>query len=225
MKRSQVLLAALGGVLLIALFFFSLYQPERERLAEVEAAIAAEADTQTQLNAEIARLRLVRETAPEVEAQLAAAEAIVPRDPALPAALRQLQLAADEAGVVLESVATARPVLVDGSGDGLSSIVVTVQLQGEYFQVVDFLRRVEEPSISPRGLVWSNASVGLDSYPDLAVSLSGNVFAVLEDLIPPVVDPDPVEGEAGEDEEGRPAEPDASDDADADDEVDVEDAP
>ena len=197
MKRSQVLLSILGGIMVIALFAVLLYQPQREALAEIDAAILAEIDMQRDLNAEIARLQSVRETAPEVEAQLALAEGIVTVDPALPAALRQLQIAADESGIVLESVATARPMLLEGSVDGLSSITVNVQLLGPYFQVVDFLRRVEDPSISTRGFMWNSSTVSLQEYPDLAVSLSGEVYAMVENLVPAPVETEPLDGEGG----------------------------
>lgn len=198
MRRTQLLLSALAAILIVALFWFLLYQPQREALAEVEENILAEEGVQAQLQTEINRLRTVRDGAPEVEAELAAAEAIVPRDAALPAALRQLQLAADEAGLVLTSVTTGRPTAIEGAPAGLSGIDVNVQLLGGYFQVVDFLRRVEDPAITPRGLVWLDAAVAKDTYPALSVALSGRIFVLL-----PAPPPEPDEtiepGEEGAD--------------------------
>jgi Tfp pilus assembly protein PilO len=213
MKRSQILLFGAGAVLVIILFFVLLFQPAREDLAEVEDRITAEQDQQAQLTQAIARLRSVRDDAPEVEADLAAAEAIVPRDAALPSALRQMQLAADESGVILQSVATSRPAELPEATDGLSSIEVSTQATGGYFQMIDFLRRLEDPAITPRGLVWSNATMVIGSeYPELEATLSGRVFAVITSPAPPETE-EAVDGDV---------EGDDTDDADVDIDVDVD---
>lgn len=199
MKRSHLLLSVLAVVLVVAMFTMLLYRPKRQELAEVQAAIQVEQDLQTQLRGDIERLKAVRDEAPQVEAELAAAEAIVPRDAALPAALRQLQVAADDSGAVLRSVTTARPAPVDGAGAGLSSIVVDVQLAGSYFQVVDFLRRVEDPAISPRGVRWTTASLVRDEYPLLVTTVTGQLFAALPVAAPPApAEPAAPEGAAPE---------------------------
>jgi Tfp pilus assembly protein PilO len=212
MSRTALVLSVLGAVVVIVLFAIFVFQPAREELAEVEDQIALEQTEQERLEGEIERLRLVRENAPNVEAELAAADAIVPRDPALPALVRQLQLAADEAGIVLTSVSTSRPVELEAAPEqGLSSIDVSAQIEGGYFQVVDFLRRIEEPDITPRGIVWVNASVTRndETYPDLNVALAGRAFAVL--TVPPPPEPEPApESEAAD--EGADVDVDVGDD-------------
>ena len=202
MNRIAVVLTALGMVLVVALFFVVVFQPLREDLQEVEEQIAQEQSQQATLQQEIARLREVRESAPGVEAELAAAEAIVPRDAALPALIRQLQQAADESGMVLSSISTSRPAeLVEVAEAGLSSIELNSQLEGTYFQMVDFLRRIEDPAITPRGVTWASTTVSRDdeAYPDLQFNLSGLAYAVIEQPLPPEPDPEP---EAEDDEDG-----------------------
>lgn len=202
MKRTQVLLIALGAVAVVVLFVMLVVQPQREALAEVEDQIAAEQQQQAMLTAEIERLRLVREDAPGLEAELAAAEAIVPRDPGLPGALRQLQLAGDESGLVLRSISTSRPVDLGVGEDGLSAIDVSVQLSGGYFQIVDFLRRVEDPRITPRGLIWNSANMSRGEYPELNVALNGRLYAVIETPPPPEPEPDPADADLDDDVDG-----------------------
>jgi Tfp pilus assembly protein PilO len=210
MKRQTLLLSILAAVLTVALFWLLLFQPKRAELADLEVDIAAEIDQQRLLEADLVRLRQVRETAPEVESQLAAAEAIVPRDAALPSALRQLQIAADEAGVVLQSVTTSRPIQLEGATPGLSRINVNVQLLGSYFQVVDFLRRTEDPAITPRGLLWNDSSLSKQEYPQLVASLGGTVYALLPSA-PPAAPAEEIDPEA----EGVTSETDAGDGPDA----------
>ena len=194
MTRLQLLFSALAAVLLIVLFAFFVFQPQREDLADIRAEIDQQQVQQDQLRTEIAELRQVRDDAPEIEAEVAAAETIVPRDPALPALVRQLQAAADESGVTLTSVSTSRPVELEAPPvEGLSSIDVSVQIDGGYFQIVDFLRRIEQPNISPRGLAWLDASVTRDdaSYPELNVALSGRAYAVIAVPLPPEAETQP----------------------------------
>lgn len=208
MKRSHVLLSVLAALLVIALFYILLFQPARDELAQLEEQIAAELVEQQGLETEISRLQAVREEAPEVEANLSAAEAIVPRDASLPSALRQLQMAADESQLVLRSVTTSRPVALPDAPEGLSAVTVAVEVDGRYFQVVDFLRRLEDPAISPRGLGWQSASVIVNEYPMLTVALSGELYAMIAVPPPPASEevepeletdgsPDAVDADAG----------------------------
>jgi Tfp pilus assembly protein PilO len=195
MRRQHVALAVLAAILLVVLFWLLLWQPQRAELTEVEEQIAAQQQQQQQLGLELQRLRMIREEAPEVEAQLAAAEAVLPRSSALPSALRQLQLAADESGVVLQSLSASPPTQLPNASEGLSSIDVTLQLAGGYFQLVDFLRRVEDPSITPRGLRWGNATLTRGEYPTINIGLGGRMFAELAGPPPPPPEEQPATGE------------------------------
>lgn len=207
LKRQTLVLLALVGLLLVVGFYFLAFQPQRQQLADVEEQIVHQQDQQVALQTQLDRLRAVREQAPEIEAQLAASEAIIPRDPAIPSALRQLQVAAEEANLVLHTVTAARPQQVEGATTGLSSIILNVQLQGSYFQVVDFLRRIEDPSISPRGALWSALTVSKDEYPLLNVSLGGTLYTLLPEP-PPAIEETPADdaGDADDTTDGAQTE-------------------
>jgi hypothetical protein len=235
MNRRTTLLAVVGAVLLVALSWVLLYQPKNQEVAEIQAeTVAAEAQA-AELETRVAELQLVRETAPEAEAQLVAALTVVPQDRALPSALRQLQLAAEDSGVTLTAMAPGRPepVTIEGAAEGLMRLNLVVDIEGEYFQMVDFLRRMEDPRISPRGLLWNGGLVDsdYDDYPLLTASLQGDLFAIMpvappETETPPVDGAAPQEGEAAtEGDDGEEPTDDASDpDAEADpaDTVEVE---
>ena len=213
----HLLLAGLGVVLFLVAFWFLLWQPQQEELATIETAIVEEQVQQARLAGSINRLREVRRNSPEIEAELTAFESIVPEGSELPAALRQLQLASDESGVVLQTVSTGRPAAIPDSVEGLSSISLSAQVVGEYFQVVDFLRRVEDPLITPRGVEWTAATLSPTEYPELNVSLTGSLFAVITAPAPPVSEDEPVD-----DAEDAPGDEDADEDVDVDADVDVD---
>lgn len=189
MTRQAALLSALGVALVLVLFYFFAFQPKNEELAVIREDIDAAVAQQATLEARIAALQEVRLRAPEIEAALAAGESIIPRESALPSALRQLQLAADDSGVDLLTIAPGRPAAVGGDVPELSMLTVSLTIQGSYFQLVDFLRRIEDPSITPRGLIWTSGTVTPADYPQLSVTLSGQMFALLPTPAPAATEP------------------------------------
>ncbi|MCC5949692.1 MAG: type 4a pilus biogenesis protein PilO [Nitriliruptoraceae bacterium] len=202
MTRIQIILAALGAVLLVAVFYLLLWQPQRDELADLEDQIATVEQQQTQARAEIARLEEVRRTSPELEAELAAAHSVLPTVANVPTLLRQLQLAADDADVTLQTVTTGRPIeaVADPS---VADITLNVSLQGSYFEIVDFLRRVEDPTITARAVIWDSMSVSAADYPQLTANLTGRTFAVAAGAIP--ADPVPEAEQPVEDQDGDDA--------------------
>jgi Tfp pilus assembly protein PilO len=215
MTRVQVLVAVLAAVLIVAVFYVLLFQPERNRLAEAEDEIAEEQAAQAELRREITELREVRDQAPEIDAEITAGEAVLPRAADVPGVLRQLQSAADESELVLESVTAAPPVELETGSPGLAAVQLGVELGGSYFQVIDFLRRVEDPTISVRGVTWESVSVAESDYPELAVVLTGTTYAV----DPEVADP----GQPLDDGPATaPPDEDEDDDVEVDVDVDVE---
>lgn len=200
MTRTQSILAALGAVLVVVLFWLLLWTPKSDELAEVRAEIEGVQQEQEMTRTRIQALQAVRDRAPEIEARLAAASSLIPRDTALPSVLRQLQLAADESGAVLLSVSPGRPAPVEETEDDLAAMTVSVQLAGSYFQIVDFLRRVEQPDVTPRGLIWSDLALGVEEYPQLSANLTGTMYASLPSAPPPSDEPEEAE-ETGDDED------------------------
>ena len=204
MNRIQIVLTSLIVVLLAAIFWFLVHTPQQEELADLEASIEAQESQQATLRAQIESLREVRSTAPELESALATASAIIPRDAAQPSAIRQLQQAADESGLTLRTISGQRPTVLDADL-GLSNISLSIQLEGTYFQAVDFLRRIEDPSITARGILWSSVNVTRTEYPQLNVLLSGDMFT----LAPPQEEPAEVDDPAADadgltDDDGEP---------------------
>lgn len=178
MSRQAIMLVAVGAILLIVLFYLFGWKPKSEEIAEIQAQTEDAIAQQSVLETQIATLESVRASAPEIEAGLAAAEALVPREAAMPAALRQLQLAADDSGVTLVSIAPGRPV-ADLAIPELARIPVVVTAEGSYFQLVDFLRRLEDPTITPRVVLFENVAITVGEYPTLGAAFTGAMFAVL----------------------------------------------
>lgn len=213
MNRLQLILVALGAVLLVVLFWLLLWSPQSEEIEEVRAETERVQDQQATTQSRITALQGVRDEAPEIESLLSASASVLPRDAALPSVLRQLQTAADESGAVLTTVSPGRPTAVDGADEDVALLTVTLQMDASYFQVVDFLRRVEEADITPRGIAWEDLSMSVAEYPELSVSLGGRMYAVLPSSPPP---------EEVEDEPAEEGDDAMDDDAGADVEIEIE---
>lgn len=178
-QQQQLLIAGVVALVAAVAFYFFLWSPKNAETAEINEQIDTVEAEQVQLRARIAELEQLRATAPEIEAAIVAAQSIVPRDLALPSATRQLQLAADESGVDMRTITFQQTSQVDGAEPGTVSIDLGVTIEGGYFQIVDFLRRVEDPAITPRGIVWNNLSLAPSAYPTLNASLTGSMYAKL----------------------------------------------
>ena len=190
MRRPPVIGLLVALVLALA-FYFLLYKPASEEQAAIEAETATLEQQQTQLSAQIAQLRDIEARQVEINAAKARLEEYIPEGPSLPSAIRQFQRAADAAGVDIASVTFGTPSVPDpttgtAAGDTgdptttLANIPITMTVNGGYFRVVDFFRRLEVET--PRAvLVQTVAAVEEPEakFPTLAVTWNGQMFAVV----------------------------------------------
>jgi Tfp pilus assembly protein PilO len=213
------LIGVLVAVLIAVLFWFLLYTPRNDDLEAVRAETATLETRRSSLQNEVARLREVQANEVQIRAALARLEEFVPSGTAQATAVRQFQLAADAAGVEILTLAFAEPAVVEEApptgtpGTSLARIAVNMTVEGGYFQVVDFFRRIEVET--PRAVLMTNANVaeGDDGFPSLTTSWSGDLFAIVPTPAegggaPAAPQPPPAEeGEGTEDAtDGAPAE-------------------
>lgn len=201
MSRIAWVLVALIALLLGALWYFVIYSPTSEEIEAVREdtmRIESEAASQREYAEE---LRQVRLQAPEAESELAFGRTLIPDDPAIPSLFRQIQQAADDSGARLVTLTPGSPGTTTAEGEEIAAIPVSMTLQASYFQIVDFARRIEDPLLTPRALRWGSATLSPSEFPELNVSLSGQVYSRdvpevdFEDEAPPEVAPTDEEGD------------------------------
>lgn len=210
MSRVGWLLTGLLCVLLIVGWYFLLFSPTSDEIEDVRAE-TERVQTQAQQERQRAQvLREVRQAAPEAEAELAAGRTMIPDDPAIPALFRQLQQAADDAGVRLNSLSPSTPSSFEAGEESIAAVSVSMSVEGSYFQLVDLARRVEDPQLTPRALRWQSASISPSDYPSLSATLSGTVFARAGTEIPEIIEEEPEPDEdtpEGDDPDGDELDP------------------
>jgi Tfp pilus assembly protein PilO len=140
--RRQLVLAAVGAAGVTVLFFFILLSPKLHSIGEVSDDLDAARQEEQSLQAQLVHLQQVKRNATQTMAKLAAVSQFLPSSPDLPGFIRLMQDAATKAGVDLQSIAPGQPVALPGS-TGVSTITVTLNAQGGFHRIEDFMARME----------------------------------------------------------------------------------
>ncbi len=181
----------LAALLLTVAFWFLLYKPKADEQSVLEQETTDLQGQQVTLRAEIDQLRELEERQVEIRAQLVRLREYIPDGVAQPRVIRQLQVSADRAGVDITSVAFGEPAVpvadveaalpLDTGDEGtvLANVPVTMVMEGGYFQVIDFFRRMEVDV--PRALLVRNLTIAeaQDGFPTLTTTWGGDLFTVV----------------------------------------------
>jgi hypothetical protein len=169
-RRQELVLAAVGALLVLAVATLLVIRPTRQATAEARAdRDAAVADSQS-LRDQITALEALKPKEAELKAQAELAKSEFPATPALPGLVDALQDAAGLAGVDLGTVAPSTP-KTSTVNSTLAEITTTVDVNGGYFEIQDFLVRLEnlvkgsDPTrVAPRSVLVEsvNLSTGSD---------------------------------------------------------------
>jgi len=169
MNRKVLLIAAAGAVALVAAWFLVLWSPQSSKLDGAQEREEAAADANSALELRIDRLRDLRARRPELEADLVSLQAAVPASPELDSFLLDADAAAERAGVDITSITPAKPAAgateettpattpttaagaeatgttgEAATGAPPSAITVALDASGGYFQVLDFINRLDD---------------------------------------------------------------------------------
>ncbi len=178
------LIGLLVAVLIGVAFVFLLYRPRSAEQQTLQAETAQLQAQQASLEAEIADLERVRADEPRIRDLLGQIEALIPAEVAQPQVLDEFETLAGAAGIDLRSLTFSDPVAavpaVQGpEGQQLAEVTTTLVLEGEYFQALDFLRRVEQDG--PRAVLVENLALaeGEEQFPSLAATITARLFALV----------------------------------------------
>lgn len=183
-RRVPIIVVAIA-LLLTAAFWFLLYKPRVEEQAGYRDETAQLEDQSAQLQARIASLSEVEDNAGDYRSQLVRLDEYIPEDPAQPEALRELQRIADQSGVEITEMTYADAEVLVGApetGDDettLAAIPTQMTVEGGYFQVVDLLRRIEVDMDRAIKVDTVSMAEAEDEFPEIAVTWTGHIFAVL----------------------------------------------
>ena len=193
MKRTTLIACVAGGVVLILLWYFLLFSPTSSDLSSTRDDVS-EIDSQNQeLQNTIRRLKELSRNSVEQQAQLRTLRAAIPTTPDLGEFILQANEIASTSGIDWLSIAPTPPAASGGSGP-TSTIALSIQVDGQFSAVLDYLNRLEdlerlvvvdginvtvgggaEGASGASGSAGSGASVTTGA-PDLSVTITGRMF-------------------------------------------------
>jgi len=138
--RNVLIFGILGIVIIVIGFYFLLLSPLLGRLDEQAQAREDKQAQLEQVQQEVNELEEVRRNSPEIERQLLELSKRVPTQPQIPTLVVQVQEIAGASGVTQLSVDPEPPAAPAGGGD-YQVVPVTMQFNGTYDQMQDFLLR------------------------------------------------------------------------------------
>lgn len=164
-----------GAVLLLvsALAFLLVLQPQAARIADTKKQTDAQVQRTSQLNLELGQLQALQQQAPQLRARAQRVDTAIPNDPQLGPFILQVQEAATKSAIDWLVVSPSPP--ATGPEAGLLEIGVSMNLNGGYFQVQDFLARLETlgRAVKISAVTLGPGPTGL---PQLAASLTMKMF-------------------------------------------------
>ncbi|MGQ0825770.1 MAG: type 4a pilus biogenesis protein PilO [Actinomycetota bacterium] len=187
MKTRVVAVGALAALLVVALWYTMLLKPVRADINDTSSEIEDAEKERQSLDAERRQLEALADSGPEVQARLAALREAVPENPELASFIDAAYAIGTEAGVRWVSVAPTEPVLAGG----VSSIQLAINVEGGYFQVLNYLNLLEDlsrlvviDSVNlTAGTAEGSGSGGsddptdsVDGAPSLSAQLTGRMF-------------------------------------------------
>jgi type IV pilus assembly protein PilO len=139
--RRGVLAAIIGGaVLLIIAWYFLLFAPTSNDLNDTRDEVSAAESQKQELENAIRRLKELSANQTQQEADLRTLRAAIPPTPDLGEFILQANEIASASGIDWLSVSPSPPV---ASGAN-STIALSIQIDGGFFQVLDYLNRMED---------------------------------------------------------------------------------
>jgi Tfp pilus assembly protein PilO len=138
--REIYIITAVVAVVLIVAWYFLLFSPAQRKISDLNTQVQSAQSALDMANQQVVKLESYKKTAPQSRAEIVRLGKMLPVSEGIPGLIIELTKTADASGVSLTSI--ARGTTTAGSPFGIQT--VTIQVSGRYFDVEDFLYRLEE---------------------------------------------------------------------------------
>jgi Tfp pilus assembly protein PilO len=180
-NRRVILVAVAACALVTGAWYTFLWSPQSDQIASTKKQLDATQQQQKDLNVQLRGLEAAKKKLPEIKAQLDTLRAALPPAPQLDNAIATVQDAAKGSGVDLTAL-TPAPLPAPGTTAtgpkaAVPEIKVTMTVAGSYFQIMDFVNRLNTEA---RLVVVDNVSLSgqIDQAKNTKVmtQLTGRLF-------------------------------------------------
>ena len=178
MKSKNLIVGAIAGVLVLALWYVFLLSPINSLKSKAhKATVAAQKDLQA-AQAHLSQLHDLQARSKQIDRQVAKLRAAVPVNPAISTFIRQANQIADETQVAWQSVTPTQSAAAVGAVLGPTPVGLGIQVKGGVHEVLDY---IDHLMALPRVVVIDQIQVtpGSDATGAAAVGgpPAGDIFA------------------------------------------------
>jgi Tfp pilus assembly protein PilO len=190
MRSRVVIVGVLVGVVVLLLWNLLIFAPKGRDLSAAKKEAQAAQQVEVQLRQTLTALQEISKNGPEIAAKLDRLSAAVPTAPDLDGFILSANQIAVQSGIDWLSVS---PSVAQPGTSGPSVIPLTMSIQGGFFQVLDYLNRLEDlgrlvivDSINATAAGAQGTSTGgtgsatgsTTGAPTLSVTLTGRMFTM-----------------------------------------------
>ena len=137
--REIYIIAGVVAVVLIIAWYFLLFSPQRQKMSDLNDQITAQQTALSTAQQEVVRLESYKKTAPQSRAEIVRLGKMLPQAEGIPSLIIELTRTSDASGVDLTTI--TRGATTPGTPFGIQT--VTLQVTGRFFDVEDFVYRLE----------------------------------------------------------------------------------
>jgi Tfp pilus assembly protein PilO len=186
MRSRAVIVGVLLGIVVVLIWNLLIFAPKGRDLSQAKKDTQIEEQKEPQLRSQLAALEEISKNGPEIAAQLDRLGAAVPTSPDLDGFILSANQIAVQSGIDWLSVS---PGVVTVGPAGPSVIPLTISITGGFFQVLDYLNRLEDmgrlvivdgltASAGASGGTGGVAAAPTSSAPTLAITLTARMFTM-----------------------------------------------
>ena len=143
MNRRTLLISGAVGMVAVIAWYMMFFAPKGKEISRVGDEISAAEEDETSLRGQLTRLTEIDENAPAIEAELGKYADAIPTTPNLASFILGANEIAVTSGITWLSVAPSEPSVSTVPG-APSTIGLSIQIEGGFFQVLDYLNRLED---------------------------------------------------------------------------------
>ena len=138
--REIYIITAVVAVVLIVAWYFLLFAPAQRKISDLGTQITSAQSALDMANQEVVKLESYKKTAPQSRAEIVRLGKMLPESEGIPGLIIELTKTAESSGVSIGSI--TRGTTTPGTPFGIQTL--NIQVSGRYFDVEDFLYRLEE---------------------------------------------------------------------------------
>jgi len=197
MRSRAVVLGVLFGIVVILVWNLLIFAPKGRDLSDAKKERQGAEQIEPALRQALARLQEISKNGPDIAAQLDRLSAAVPTAPDLDGFILSANQIAVQSGIDWLSVS---PSVIQAGTTGPSVIPLTMSIQGGFFQVLDYLNRLEDvgrlvivDALNATAAEATNGSgtPSSSAAPTLSVTLTARMFTMAAPTAAPGSTPTP----------------------------------